>query len=135
MTQVRETTEERRRTDGLELRLVVALEVAALLLWTAYDAADVELVARVGADVRPVGVAAVVLTTTLTTVAAIGLRWLLRGRARGLRTWSILAGAVWAVSFLGPLAAPDTASMLALASFHLVVGGGIFFGVRAIHGR
>jgi hypothetical protein len=135
MSQVQDAAATERRREAADLYLVVGLEVAALLLWAAYDAADVPLRATVGDGVETLGVAAVVITTSLVTVAAIGLRWLLRNRDGGLRLWSRIAGALWVVSFLGPLGAPTSESMFALASFHLLVGGGIFFGVRRIHGR
>lgn len=128
--------QERSRADEIgDLWLVVGLEVAALLLWVVYDAAGIALTVDTGAGVSTIDVAGVVVTTTLVAVAGIGLRWLLRHRENGLQTWSIVAGAVWALSFLGPLGATTTEAGWALVSFHLAVGGGIFFGVRRIHGR
>jgi hypothetical protein len=124
-----------RRAETASLWLLIGLEVGALLLYVVYDAAGVELAARTGAGVREIGSAAVVVTTTLVSAAALVLWWWLRRRENGMRTWSVVAGAVWAASFLGPLGAPDGESMLALATFHVLVGGGIFFGVRRIEDR
>jgi hypothetical protein len=135
MSDVQERAEAARRAETLDLWLVVGLEMAALLLWTVYDAADIALTVRAGDGVTTIDVAGVVVTTTLIAAAAVGLRWLLRSRANGLRTWSLVAAAIWVLSFLGPLGATTAQAGWALASFHLVVGAGCFFGVRRIHGR
>jgi len=133
MTDVQSTTASEQRSGIADLGLLVALELVALVMSVVYDATDVTLAARAGSQVQQITLTGVLVTTTVVTALAVGLRWLLRHRENGLRTWSVVAGVVWAVSFLGPLGAPTTESVLALASFHLVIGAGIFFGVRSIH--
>ncbi|HEU4567552.1 MAG TPA: DUF6069 family protein [Marmoricola sp.] len=133
MTEIQECRP--RQAEVAELWLMIGLEVAALLLWAVYDAAGIALTVRVGAGVSTIDVAGVAVTASLVAVAAIVLYRLLARWGHGLRTWSVVAGAVWAVSFLGPLGATTMQAGWALASFHLLVGGGMFFGVRRIHGR
>ncbi|HEY6932899.1 MAG TPA: DUF6069 family protein [Marmoricola sp.] len=134
MIDIEQRAEARRRTESAYLWLVVGVELVALVLWVVYDLAGIGLTVRAGAAVRTVDVAGVVVTATLVATSAVGLRWLLHRREQGLRVWSRVAGAVWALSFLGPLGATTTQAGWALASFHLAVGGAIFFGVRRIDG-
>jgi hypothetical protein len=125
-------------TTVRDVYLLVGLEVAAILLWALWRTAGVDLTVDLTADTggtTDVGVAAVAVTTALVTTAAFGLRELL-GRLRvrrGLRAWTIVATAVWLVSFLGPTAATTTDAGAALTTFHLLVGAGVIAGVRRLH--
>jgi hypothetical protein len=119
-------------TTAADLVLLVALEAGAILLWVLWRALGVDLTVDTGNGSRDVGVVGVAVTTALVTAAALGLRRLLR--RRGLRAWTIVAVAVWLVSFLGPTAATTGDAGAALATFHLLVGAGIVVGVRALHG-
>jgi predicted NBD/HSP70 family sugar kinase len=73
----------------------------------------------------------VVVTPLLVGVAATGLLRLLERRtSRALRVWTVVAMAVWAVSFLGPLSATTLGAGLVLATMHLLVGGVVVVGLR-----
>jgi hypothetical protein len=135
MIDVQDCTQVECRTRGDDLRLVLGLEVVALLMWAGYDAAGIDLTVRAGSGVTTVGLGAVAVTTTVVTALAIGLRRLLGRRDDGPQLWGVVAAVVWAVSFVGPLGATTAAAGLALASFHLVVGAGIFLGVRRLDSR
>ncbi|MGH3412198.1 MAG: DUF6069 family protein [Marmoricola sp.] len=124
-------TGERTRLGVLALT-VEAAAVAVWLLWARVGGVD--LVVGTGDSRREIGLGAVGVVTALVTGAALALRWLLRRRTHSMRTWTVVAAVVWAVSFLGPSGAATTAAGLGLATLHLVVGGGILFGVRAANG-
>lgn len=134
MKDVKDRTRKASEGQSADVALLVILDLLSLALWMAYDAAGVDLRVRVDEGIATIDATGIVVTTAVATALALSLRWALRNRPHGLRTWSILAGITWAVSFLGPLGAMTTESMLALASLHVLVGGGIFFGVRRIHG-
>lgn len=119
------------RTTDRDVYLLVALEVAAMLLWAFWQAVGVELTVTTETGSREVTLVAVTLTTTLVTVAAYLLRWLLR--RRGLRAWTVAALVVLVLSCAGPLLATSPAAGLALLSFHLLVGVGLVVGVRRLH--
>jgi hypothetical protein len=125
---------ESRRAPALgDVGIVVAATLVALGGWLVWHVAGVDLVVRSGDDVREVGAGAVGITALLASLAGVGLIRLLAKRATGLRTWTILAVVVCAVSMLGPLGASTLSAGLSLASLHLMVGATVVFGVRRVH--
>ena len=83
---------------------------------------------------QQVNVVSVVVTSLVVAVAGAGLlRVLERRTAHGLRTWTVIAGVVWGLSFAGPLRAATVAAGLGLACLHLVVGGVVVLGLRRRH--
>jgi hypothetical protein len=128
----RPTTEVARATHlrGEALVVVVATGLA-VLVWAAARAAGVDLAVRSGSGSREVVLGSVVVTPLLVGVAATGLLRLLERRtSRALRVWTVVAMAVWAVSFLGPLSATTLGAGLVLATMHLLVGGVVVVGLR-----
>jgi hypothetical protein len=119
------------RITDRDVYLLVALEVAVMLLWTLWQLLDVELEVRGAEGTQQVTLTAVVLTTTLAAVASYVLLWLLR--RRGLRAWTGVAAFVLVVSCAGPLMASSSWAGAALLSFHLLVGIGLIAGVRRLH--
>jgi hypothetical protein len=116
------------RSDAV---VVLVATVAAALVWAATQAAGIDLLVRSGSGSREVTFASVVVTPLVVGLAGVGLLRLLERRtANGLRTWSVLASAVWAVSFVGPLSATTLSGALALATLHVVVGAVVFVGLR-----
>ncbi len=107
---------------------VVATGLAGLtyLVWRALGS---DLAVRSGHETHQVGLVSVLVTAVVVSVAGLGLlRFLERRRPRALRTWTVLACAVWLVSLLGPLGAADPMSGVALTSLHLVVGATVVLG-------
>lgn len=114
----------RRRVPwSTDLAVVAAAVVTALVDWLfVARLADVDLAVRQGDTVRHVGGAAVAVTAGLAALAAVGLvRVLERRSATALRTWTVVAVVVFAVSLLGPLGAETRAAGGALLSLHAVV--------------
>lgn len=118
-------------TTARDVHLLVALEAGVILLWALWQVLGVDLTVAADGSTREVSLVAVVLTTTLVTVAALALRWALR--RRGLRAWTTVAVAALVASCAGPLLATSVAAGLALLSFHLLVGVGLVVGVRRLH--
>jgi hypothetical protein len=111
--------------------VVLVATVVAALVWTGARAAGIDLLVRSGSGSREVTLAAVILTPLLVGFAAVRLLRLLERRtARGLRTWTIVAIAVWTVSFVGPLSATALSGGLVLAALHLIVGAVVVVGLR-----
>jgi hypothetical protein len=103
----------------------------AALVWTSARAAGIDLLVRSGSGSREVTLAAVILTPLLVGFAAVRLLRLLERRtARGLRTWTIVAIAVWTESFVGPQSATALTGGLVLAALHLIVGAVVVVGLR-----
>lgn len=121
-----------RSRGNAELALLMALETGAGALWVLWDLVGVDLTVTQGSREITVSLAAAVIVTTLTAVAAMALLRLLERRPHGRRTWMIVAAVVWAISFLGPLGATTLPAGLALASFHVLVGATLLFGLTAI---
>ncbi|MGH3444887.1 MAG: DUF6069 family protein [Nocardioidaceae bacterium] len=125
------------RADGsrgnAELALLMALEIGVGALWVLWDQVGVDLTVAQGEHDITVSLTAAVIVATLVAVAAMGLLRALSGRPHGRRTWTIIAAVVWAVSFAGPLGATTPAAGLALASFHVLVGATLLFGLRRLH--
>jgi hypothetical protein len=120
------------RVTDRDVYLLVALEVAVMLLWALWQLVDIELQARSSTGTREITLTAIVLTTTLAVVASYALLWALR--RRGLRAWTAVAVTVLLISCAGPLLAASLSASLALLGFHLLVGVGLIAGVRYLHG-
>lgn len=117
-----------------EIRVAVLAAAAAAVVWAVARAAGIELVVRSGDGTSHVNVVSVVVTAVVVAIAGAGLLRLLERRTSdGLRTWTIVAVAVWAVSFLGPLSATRPSAGLVLASLHLLVGAVVVLGLRRTH--
>jgi uncharacterized protein DUF6069 len=111
--------------------VVLVATVVATLGWAGAHAAGIDLFVRSGSGSREVTLGAVVLTPLLVGLAAIRLlRTLERRTARGLRTWTIVAVVVWALSFVGPISATHLSAGLVLATLHLAVGAVVVVGLR-----
>jgi len=94
---------------------------AAVAVWLlAVPLGGVELVDASGHDI---GIVAVVLVSLLAGAAGFGLLALLTRRRDRSRTWTVIAGAVLAVSLLGPVSAATTAALLTMLCLHVLVGG------------
>ncbi len=124
-----------RQTLLKETGIAIEAALAALVAWTFWTAVgDVELTVGTGSGARDVGVAGVLATALVVAVAgALTLRAFESKAARGRTWWTVLAAAVWLLSFLGPLGAEDSSARIALLSLHLVVGGIVLFGLRWAH--
>jgi hypothetical protein len=109
--------------------IVVAAAVAAGL-WLMATAAGIDLAVHSGDGSRPVGLVSVIVTVVVVAIAAGGLLRVLEPRTNGLRTWTVIAVTVWALSFLGPLSAISVGAGLVLASMHLAVGAVVVGGLR-----
>jgi hypothetical protein len=119
------------RITDRDVYLLVTLEIGVILLWAFWRLLDVELTVRTGTGNSEVSLVAIVLTTTLATLASYLLLWLLR--RHGLRTWTITAVTVALLSCAGPLLATTLSSGVALLTFHVFVGVGLIEGVRHLH--
>lgn len=114
-----------------EAVVVVAAGTVALLAWLAARAAGVDLAVRSGSGSREVGPSAVVLTALVVSGAGAGLLRLLERRtADGVRRWTVVAAAVWGLSFAGPLSATTASAGAVLAAMHLLVGAVVLGGLR-----
>jgi hypothetical protein len=113
------------------LLTVLAASAAAILLWAAATPlAGVNLVAEQAGEPATIEPAAIVLAGLVIGFAAWGLLAVLeKFTARAGLIWSIIAGAVLALSLTGPLAAATTAAMLVLMGMHVVVGGILIAGL------
>ncbi|KQR17620.1 DUF6069 family protein [Cellulomonas sp. Leaf334] len=99
--------------------VAVAATALALAVWVlAVPVAGVDLAA--GTPARTVGAVSVVVTTLVVTLAAWGVRTLLRRRTPV--AWWLTCGVVLAVSLLGALGGTSPAAVGTLVALHLVVG-------------
>ncbi len=116
-----------------DLLVVLGASVTAIVAWALWtQAVGVDLAVRSGDQTQQVGFAMVLVTAAVVSLAGVALaRVLQRSSDRGLRWWTIIAAATWAVSLLGPLGALTATAGVALASLHLLVGAIVLFGVRA----
>jgi uncharacterized protein DUF6069 len=121
------------RRSGVGAVAAVAM-TAASVVWTGARIAGLDLEVHSGSGTSEVTLGPVIVVPMLATILAVSLlRRLERRTTRGLRIWTIVATAVWALSFLGPLSATRPATGLVLAGMHLVVGAVIVFGLRRTH--
>jgi hypothetical protein len=122
------------RTDLLVVAAAAVAAVGAWWVWT--QVASVDLAVHRGDTTQSVGVAAVVLTVLVMAGSGVGLLRLLEARtANGLRTWTIVASVVFALSLLGPLGATTVAAGVALASLHAITAGLVVQGLRRARRR
>jgi hypothetical protein len=98
--------------------------VAAVAVWGIGTAAGARMEVDQGAGVMAVPVIAVIATVLVVGFAGWGLLALLtRRNPRGVRTWTIIALVVLALSFFPVLASEaTTGTRFTLAGMHLVVG-------------
>ena len=107
--------------------VAVTATVLALAVWVlAVPVAGVDLSA--GTPPQQVGAVPVVVATLVATLAAWGVRTLLRGRTPVL--WWLTCGVVLAISLLGPLGGTSAAAVATLAALHLVVGATVAVGLN-----
>lgn len=121
----------RHRITDRHVYLLVALEVAVILLWAFWRLLGVDLEITTDGGSREVTLTAIVVTTTLAATASYVLLWALRRHA--LRVWTAIAGTALLVSCTGPLLATSLSSGVALLTFHVLVGLGLIDGVRHLH--
>lgn len=136
MTQLDEAVAMRTRsTVPGDLAVVVATVVAALAGWLAWaQAGGVDLTVRSAGDVHGVGAGSAAVTAVVVSGAAVALLRLFEARLqRALRTWTVVACGVLALSMLGPLGATTATAGLGLASLHLLVGAVVVLGLRRVH--
>ena len=119
------------RITDRDVYLLLALQVAVMMLWAFWTLVGVDLTVANGTQTREVSLARVTLTTTFAALGAYLLLRLMRGP--GLRGWTIAATTGAMLSCVGPLLATTSAAGGALLSFHLVVGAGLIVGVRHLH--
>jgi hypothetical protein len=106
--------------------VAVTATVLALAVWVlAVPVGGVDLSA--GTPPQQVGAVAVVVMTLVVTLAAWGVRTLLRRRTPV--AWWLTCGAVLVVSLLGPLGGTSPAAVGTLVALHLVVGATVAVGL------
>ncbi|WP_421735381.1 DUF6069 family protein [Cellulomonas sp.] len=106
--------------------VATAALAVALAIWViAVPVAGIEL--RAGTPPQTIGVASVAVTTLVVTLAAWGVRALLR-RRRPVAWW-LTCAIVLLVSLLGPLGASSAGAVAALMSLHLAVGAVLALGL------
>ena len=114
--------------------VAVVAAPAAAVVWTVARAAGIDLVVRTGGGTSEVNLVSVVVTSLVVALAGAALLRLFERRtANGLRSWTIVAICVWAVSLLGPLSATTVSAGVVLAALHLVVGAVVVLGLRRTH--
>ncbi|CAI9401701.1 DUF6069 family protein [Nocardioides sp. T2.26MG-1] len=114
-----------------EAVVVVAAGTVAMLVWLTARAAGIDLAVRSGSDSREVGPLSVLLTALVVAAAGVALLRLLERRtAHGVRRWTVVAAAVWVLSFAGPLSATTLSAAVVLAVLHLLVGAVVLGGLR-----
>jgi hypothetical protein len=112
-------------------KLIVVAAGSAVVVWLVAKAAGIDLAVHSGDGSRPVGLVSVIVTVVVVALVAGGLlRVLERRTTNGLRTWTIIAFIVWALSLLGPLSATTVGAGLVLATMHLAVGAVVLGGLR-----
>lgn len=105
--------------------VAVAAGVAAgLAVWVvAVPVAGIDLAARVGGTVTPIGPIAVAAVALLAGLAGWGLLTLLERRtAHSRRVWTATAAVGLVLSLFGPLGGVSPAAIITLAGMHLGVG-------------
>jgi hypothetical protein len=117
----RATARRTRRRRGLA---VLAAAAAALTIWVvAVPLAGAELDVRTNGGTQPVGPGAVVVASLLAGLAGWALLAVAeRVGRRPRRTWTLVAGAVPALSMAGPLGGVGVVAKLVLVGMHLAVG-------------
>jgi hypothetical protein len=115
-----------------DLVVVLSTLAAALATWTLWtQAAGVELAANTAGGVRPVGAADVAVAALVASVGGVLLLRVFQARsAHGLRSWTVVAVAVGALSLFGALGGVSAAAVAGLLSLHVVVGAVVVLGAR-----
>jgi hypothetical protein len=112
-------------------KLIVVAAGPAAVVWLVAKAVGIDLAVHSGDGSRPVGLVSVIATVVVVALVAGGLlRVLERRTTNGLRTWTVIALSVWALSFVGPLSAMTVGAGLVLATMHLTVGAVVVGGLR-----
>src|SRR6478609_423887 len=115
------TSDPARSRHGVDHRICLLATGLAGLIYLVWRAMGCDLAVRSGHETHQVGLVSALVTAAVVSVAGLGLlRFLERRQPRALRTWTIVACAVWLVSLLGPLGAADPKSGAALVSLHLI---------------
>jgi hypothetical protein len=123
-----------RRRLAADGTVALVAMLAASVAWACANAAGMDLEVHSGSGTNEITIVPVIVTPMLATVVGVGLLRLLERRTtRALRVWTIVAVAVWALSFLGPISATAPGTGFVLAGIHLLVGAVIVFGVRRTH--
>ena len=130
-TQVDERPTAQRVPVRIDVKVGAIAVVVAVAVWSAWTGiAGLDLVVRGG---RTVGLASVLATTLVVSALGVSLLRLLEARTvNGLRTWTVVAASVLAVSLSGPLGATTLAAGLALVSLHLWVAAVLVVGLRRV---
>ncbi|MCC5576113.1 hypothetical protein IMZ11_10735 [Microtetraspora sp. AC03309] len=111
------------RTAPRRALTVAGATAAALVLWTlAGPVAGIGLTVRLDGAIQSIGAGSVAAASLVVGLAAWVLLALLeRVLKRPGLAWTVIAIVTLALSLTGPLAAVDTASMVALGGMHLIV--------------
>jgi hypothetical protein len=122
------------RVEGRSRLAVVGVTVvAALALWALLTPlADVELEALQGTRRIHVGAGSVLFASAAMAFAGWGLLAILERRTLNARkVWTVLAASACILSLGSPLVGGvGVGAKLGLASFHLIVGATVIFGLR-----
>lgn len=117
------STELTNRTTARPVAVAAAVG-AGLAVWVvAVPVAGIDLAARVGGAVTPIGPIAVAAVALLAGLAGWGLLTLLERRtAHARRVWTVIAAAGLVLSLFGPLGGVSPTAIVTLAGMHLAVG-------------
>src|SRR5262245_35082971 len=128
---VEERTEHHTRNWRDDWQVAVVAAAAAAAVWVvATQLFSVDLAVRSGPATQHVNVVSVVVTAVVVAMTGAGLLGFLERRtAQGRVIWTVIAVAVWVVSFAGPLGAQSVAAGLWLAAMHVVVGAVVVVGL------
>jgi hypothetical protein len=135
-TQISTTPDTCSSHRGNDRTLAVITTASTGLAYLAWRAGGLHLTVKSGQGTFEVGLVSVLVTAAVVSVAGLGLlRFLERRDASALRTWTLVACLVCAVSLVGPLGATTLSAGLALVSLHLVVGTSLVVGARRMRRR
>ena len=136
MTHTMTTSRTAVRRPGLRnTTTLLGAALVALAGWMlSVQVAGVDLTVGSGDAAQTIGPASVAVVPILAGGAAWALLTLLDKRlSNGYRTWRIIAGAVLALSLLGPVSTGAAGGVLAtLLAMHLAVGATIIFGLAPV---
>jgi hypothetical protein len=135
-TQITPTENDTCSASHRDRTLALVATASAGLAYLAWRAGGVAMTVKAGDGTMHVGLVSVLVSAAVASIAGLALlRWLERRDPRALRTWTIVATTVGALSLLGPAGATDLSSGLALVSLHLVVGTAVVLGARRMRSR
>lgn len=119
------------RMDSVVVAVAVVVACGFWSFWT--QVVGVDLTVRAASGTQSIGAPAVLATVLVVSLFGVGLLRVLEARTRrGVRTWTIVALCVYAVSLLGPLGATSAAAWLVLTGLHTVVAGVLVLGLRQV---